>query len=247
MLPFSTTSDLFTVGQLSLPRYGCLTVQEAIAFDDLLTEQADLLEPDSPVEAMDFFTPVLATLILISRHKPSWSMQTVKRFFSPDELEAIANFALGERRRWKDSEATATPPGSPGSRQPTDWAAVYWLLQLYFPQEQRFSAEQFGSCPVILIEQAIAASSRLEMERAHRAAVPVSLLGCYTLAGQGIESFEPSHFNPFEKILNQQEALQEVDSAIARTLIGLIDTGRVPSWAIPLIPLEKMRLAAESL
>lgn len=244
MLPFSTAPDLFTVGQVSMPRYGCLTVQEAIAFNDLLTEQADLLEPDSPVEAMDFFIPVLATLILISRHKPSWSMQTVKRFFSPDELEAIANFALGERRHWKDPEAIAEPPRS---SKPPDWAEIYWLLQLYFPQEQRFNAEQFASCPIILIEQAIAASSRLELEpRSHRAAVPVSLLGCYTLAGQGVESFEPSHFNPFEKILNQQEALQEVDSAIARTLIELVDTGQVPSWAIPLIPLGKMRLAAKA-
>jgi len=68
-------------------------------------------------------------------------------------------------------------------------------------------------------------------------------LGTYTLQSQELE---PGHFNPFQRLLNQREALEEINPAIARVLIGLIDAGQGPSWAIPLIPLDKMRLAAKA-
>ncbi len=245
MLPFDSQPQVFTIRKTTMPRYGCLTVQETILFDQLLAEHQDLIDSQSPDAALDFFMPIAATLILISRDSPTWSIATAKNYFTPGELVDIADFALGERRRWKDPIAGPVTSNASQSKRGTDWAEVYWLLKLHYPYEESFCRSNFGSCPVLLVEQAIAASTRLEIERAHRAATPISLLGYYALSGQGVEA-QTSQFNPYEKMLNQRQALQSIDRAIAATVINLLDKGQLPSWVIPLIPIDKMRLAANA-
>lgn len=247
MLPFDAAPEVFEVAGIALPRYGCSTVAEAIAFDSLIAEQAELLDTagdQALLVAALHLNPIIAALILISRNKPGWSLETVRNFFSVEQVGALAEFALGERRRWKVASEAAEP--ATNASKPTDWAEVFWSLQLHYPGDPRFSAERFGGCPIAVIEQALAAATRLELERANRAAQPIALLGFYLLTAQGIKTLEPAHFNPFERALNQQAAAEEIDPAIARTLVGLIDSGRVPSWAIPLIPLGRVRLAARA-
>jgi|GEM_PF-1747667 len=246
MLPFNFAPELFTIGTLSIPRYGCLTVAEAIALDSLLESQSELLSTvgdSAEFVAILHLNPLLASLVLISRHDPNWTLEKTVNTFSLEEIGQIADFTLGERRRWKD---LSNFPTEDGDGKPTDWAEIFWSLQLHYPNETRFNSEHFSSCPILIIEQAITAATRLELERSHRAAIPISLLGVYSLMSQGLKNIEPAHFNPFERMLNQAEAREEIKPEIAQTLIGLVDSGKVPTWAIAMIPLGKMRLAAKA-
>jgi hypothetical protein len=246
LLPFESP-DLISVGRFRLPKLGCLTVQEAIALDDLLTSQGDLIEGSALEQAIAFrlsLQPAIACLLLISRDSAEWTLERVSADLSAEEVEELCDFLLGERRRWADPQKLQQPASS-DPVQPTDWGEIFWVLQLAYPNEPRFSADEFGRCPLVWVEGAIAAFEQQELRRSHRAAVPVSLLGCYTLAAQGVKSLEPGHFNPFERMLNQYAAVEEIDPAIARTLVSELDAGRVPDWAIPMVPIGKFRLAAK--
>lgn len=250
MLPFEPV-QIESIYELKIPKFGSLTVQEAIALDDLfpdiicLLREADTAIGDhSSFVVQQLINPVLACILLVCRHSPAWSMQRLMATFTPVQVEGFANFFLGERRRWQQLDGQSS---SQGDSQPDNWPDVYWDLQLHYPGHPAFvSYPSFLSSPIIVVEQAIAAANRLELERANRAAIPIALLGSYTLRSQD-QDLEPGHFNPFQRLLNQQQAVEQINPAIARTLIGLVDAGQVPSWAIPLIPLGKMRLAADAI
>jgi len=256
MLPFDPVQSEEICG-LEIPKFGCLTVQESITLDDLFQDLTCLLhEADAALGNRSSFVvqqlvnPVLASILLVCRHNAAWSMQRVMAAFTPVQVEGLANFFLGERRRWQplDGQGSSQRDGQGGGQsngKPDNWPDVYWGLQLHYPGHPAFvSYPAFLSSPIIVVEQAIAAANRLELERANRAAIPIALLGSYTLRSQDLE---PGHFNPFQRLLNQQQAVEQINPAIARTLIGLVDAGQVPSWAIPLIPLGKMRLAADAI
>jgi hypothetical protein len=79
-------------------------------------------------------------------------------------------------------------------------------LQLLYPNEKRFAAESFGNCPTLLIEQAMQAAEQAELERLHKQAVPLGALGQIVAVGNGWKDAPTSYCNPYEGILQKQEA-----------------------------------------
>lgn len=239
MLPFETldATEPFQVAGFSLPRYGCVTVNEAIALDSILNDESiqELLDSGT-IAAEIFLQQLLTTILLISRDSPSWTLEDVQAL-SLDELWALSTFLLEEktRKRREDEDGEAG--------KPIDWAELYWLTQLYYPHEPRFNRENFGSCPIILIEQALEAYREQELLRQDRQAVPIALMGAY-LMKPNFKDPQPDWINPYGKVLKQREARAEMPKSVAQCFLDLCKEGLMPPWVVASADIDRIRLAA---
>lgn len=247
MLPFETFGgeEPLVLGDIQIPRYGCLTVQEAIAFEQVISSGQPLMEAGGGAIATLHFQPILVGLLLISRHSPAWTLERVQRELTANQIREGCDFLLGERRRWRDLEELPKPQEGSQTAKSTDWAEIFWKLQLHYPNEPRFSAAAFGNCPLLAVEAALGAIEQRQLEQANLAAIPIGLLGCYLLSAQGAKDMLPEHFNPYARLLNQQQAKDEVDPEVAKTFLELLAAGQVPGWVTPIANLGKLRLAAK--
>lgn len=109
----------------------------------------------------------------------------------------------------------------------------------------RFNAENFGNCPTLLLEQAMQAAEQVELERLHKQAVPLGALGQIVAVGNGWKDAPTSYCNPYEGILQKQEARRIVPVAVARLFLQLLQEKKVPGWVVSEIDLELIRNAAE--
>jgi hypothetical protein len=99
--------------------------------------------------------------------------------------------------------------------------------------------------PTLLIEQAIGAAEQVELERLHKQAVPLGALGQIVAVGNGWKDAPTSYCNPYEGILQKQEARRIVPHQAARLFLQLLQEKRVPGWVVSAIDLELVRNAAE--
>lgn len=219
-------------------------MNEAIALEQLLRSDGveELLRLS--IEASSANRTVraaLTTILLLYRHSPTWTLEEVL-LLSDAELESASDFLLNERCRWKEPEP---PTDDTPKSKPIDWADLYWRVQQLYPHDRRFSAEQFGRCPLLLIEEALEAANQRELEQASIAATPIALLGVHLLAAQGAKDPRVEWINPFQGILAEQGAKESIDPAVARTFLALSSEGAVPGWVLEIADVEMLRLAAK--
>lgn len=249
LYPYESTSPLpsLELGEFTISGYGCLTVAESIAFDRFINEEAiavlEAAQPHTEAIATGYLHTVLTTLLLISRHDPKWTIAKVEQQFSPDQLQSAADFVLGERRRWKDFEPP-TEPDEDTKPEPLDWMKLRLRLAAEYPGEASFTREGFGDCPLILVEAALEALNDRELQAANAAAIPIALLGTYLLNAKGCDKAEPAWINPYEKILLQRSAKSEIEAESAKLFLELCAASKVPAWAVAIVDVEKLRLAA---
>lgn len=251
LYPYEFTDPLPTLelGDILISGYGCLTVAESIAFDRFISNEAiELLEmatPHTEAIATTYLQTVLATILLVSRHQPTWTLARVQQQLTPDQIQQASDFLLGERRRWK--EADEPPPEPPSEAKTTaklDWSKLRLRLAAAYPGEASFTRDGFGNCPLIVVEQSLEALNERELQACNAAALPIALLGTYLLQAEGVEKAEPSWINPFEQVLLERAAKSEVDPIAAKLFLQLCAEAKVPPWAVAAVDVEKLRLAA---
>ena len=249
MLPFESPRSLepLQVGALALPRYGSLTVNEALALEDL-SESGDLKAIATLsvfVEGADTLTQaILATLLLVSRDHSGWTLESTLNLPS-EQIRSICEFLLNERDRWGEVKAEVDKREYQSfKRSAFDWGALFWRMQRLYPHEARFSARNFGNCSIAQIEQALEAANQLKLEQASSDSQALALLGVSLLSVQGCKDVKPEWFNPFGLELKQQAAKAEIDPAAAKTFLELTRSGDVPGWAIEVLGEQFSRLRA---
>lgn len=236
MLPFSLVGELRQAisPEISLPVYESLTVSEAKALEQLFTPELEaLLASELGIAASLHARIALAAVLLVSRHDASLTLAQVAQM--PLEVIASASdFLLAER-----SGMTGRGDGAP-----TDWADLYWSLQRHYPHEPRFSAERLGDCPMALIEQALKSQAKERLEQLAADAAAIALHGAYSLRASGVKEPQVEWFNPWSRLVEQNEARNEIDPETARLFLELSAESAVPAWAVGLVDVEKMRRAA---
>lgn len=109
------------------------------------------------------------------------------------------------------------------------------------PTDERFSAEQFGFQPVWLILQAIEHGSKHRSEQLHLEELGISTLtACFVNANRDPKKGEPAKPSDFWYFASQ--AFQDkIDPVVADTFFALVAEEKIPSWAVALAPIEKLR------
>lgn len=107
-----------------------------------------------------------------------------------------------------------------------------------------WSFENFGSQPIALVEQALEVAAQRHLELANRAAAPIANGWVAQMQMKGVKNPRSSWINPYEDQLAQIQAKAEIPQAVARTFLKQNKLGNVPSWALRLVDLEKIKLAA---
>jgi len=105
-------------------------------------------------------------------------------------------------------------------------------LQLYFPNDARFNADNFAYQPLVLIFQALRAIDKHLLENANQNAIPIAGLGVATLSSQGVKNPKIEWFNPYSKMLQSfDESVTQIPDYVSDTFSQLSREGKVPSWA----------------
>lgn len=231
-----------------LPRYGSLTVGEFLTLESLLNEEF-LAELDNPLGAIVFqphITAVLASVLLISRDRPTWTYDEIQ-LLQPETRQECADFLLGERRRWEDlkspqGEVTAQDKGKGGG---IDWDVVYVRLSTAMPNDPRWTPERFAGVPIVDIERAIAILNQQDLMRRYNDAVALSLNTCYLLMVNGNKNIKPDDCNPWSAEIKRQRAKEEIPQWGAREFVRLLKAEQVPPWVMAIAPVQDIRWAAE--
>ena len=117
-------------------------------------------------------------------------------------------------------------------------------MQISFPNEERFSAENFGNTPIWVIEQALFYLNRFELEKASMLATPIASLGMSYCIHKGVKNPDPAWFNPFESKLFKQTASEIVDPRAAKTFLDLAASAKLPSWVGQYVDIQLIRAAS---
>lgn len=254
LLPFETPTPPtpLELGGLSVPRYGSLTVWESMVLERFIATdyQAAIALATGELStaiAASYLQTVLAAVLLISRHSPTWTLERVGAELSPEQISMAAEFLLNERRRWQDPKPEQSPKEGQPSEEPAelDWARLFRRLQLGYPGDRWFSSENFGNCPLILIEQALEQLQERELQAASTAATPIALLGVYLLSAQGVKRPKPEWINPFQRLLDKRQAKQVIPPEAAQTFLALTAENKVPGWVLSFVDIDAIRLTAE--
>lgn len=117
-------------------------------------------------------------------------------------------------------------------------------MKIAYPTEERFSAESFGDCSIIFVEQALKAIEDRDLAVADYQALPVALLGELFARSKGVEGANTEYFNPYQALLYKRNAKEAIGTEIARTFLQLTNQKRVPSWVVEIVDLKLIRAAA---
>lgn len=233
----------------TVPRFGCLTLWEHLAIEKRMDElRADMEDPIAAVALMPVINSFLAGVLLLSR-KSTWPLEKLDQL-KPETRQAIADFTLGERRRWQslepaqDAEDEGDRPQQTQTPDPIDWNQIFVRLASAMPGDPRWRADAFAQTPMAQIEGAIAALNQVELQRASRDAMPMALGFCYLLKAQGVKRIEVSDLEPYGKELKLQSEAAKIPREAAQLLRQLIKSGECPPWASNMIPPDVLERAA---
>jgi hypothetical protein len=85
---------------------------------------------------------------------------------------------------------------------------------------------------LVLIEQALDAIYKHQLQQYNYQSVAIANLGCYLLKVQGVKKPETDWINPFPKIIEKHYAQANFDAEVAQTFMDLAKTGSVPRWVL---------------
>lgn len=226
---------------ITVPKYGSLTVRETIALDQFLNPEMLAFLDESELLATLYLRTVLAALLLVARHSPHWNLNMAAELPLDVKMDVSA-FLLGERNQWKTE--TPKPREDDAELKPIDWDEMFLRLQNLYPTVEQFRAERFLDCPVALIEKALTVHQQQELQRMNLNAAPIALLGVYLLSAQGAKNPQTRWINPFERMIAKSEAKDTIEPELAQFFLAQTKAGKVPGWAIEQVDVDKIRLAA---
>lgn len=241
MYPFQTLiSDppLELEGVGSIPRFGCLTLNEWFSLNAVLP-QALTLQTNNPIAHLlidRHLCLILTTILLVSRDDPGWTLDLVNEL-PLEQLRAAAEFFLNEKDRWGES---AKDDGDDRPTKETDWSAIFWRLHGAFPGY--FSADRFANLPLAVIESAVDSLNERELQQLNAMALPIAQHGMSLLTAQGFKDPQPSWINPYGRILEKREARSTIPVEVARCFLELCKAKRVPAWVVEVVEVDRFRL-----
>jgi len=220
-------------------------LNEAWALEDFLGSSLNTLGGlAATVEGDRLLQCILTTILIVSRCDRHWTLDQ-SLGLPDDQIQAAAEFFLGERRRWRDENDETREPDEPQQNASEfDWGLLYRRLQLAYPNDPDFSKAGFANCPIVRIEQSLEAHQQVELERNYRESQAIALVGAYLLSAKGMKDAKTELFNPFERTLNVREAKRSIDGAAARLFLELVTDGKVPGWTVAIVDVGVVRLAA---
>lgn len=233
MLPFDVydliepQGEPLRLGKIEIPCYGSLTPQEYEAFQQI------------PV-----VTNQDVTVILLKRVFKDFSreelLELVAQLPSQYQIKA-AEFFINESRQWQE---VATSAGK--KQQKVKWQEIFWMLQIHYPSDPRFTKENFGNTPIWIIEQAVAAVRVNRTSNAYLASLAPAVTSYVVAAANGAKRANPDDFNPVAKILKQDCAQKEIPAQAATVFLELARENRIPGWVAQQVDVESIRMAAEA-
>lgn len=242
LLPFETFSPLqpLQIGDISIERYGCLTPSESIALEQIVQPMAiDLSELSALLsdETTRELQVLLASILLICRHSPRWTLAEVKSEFEPEEITQAAGFLLDEQRTWASRPQKSEVNGNGGDTpdrsaalEPMDWGRVFWKLQRTYPSDDRFRADRFGTTPIAVIERALELANEFELERLEAESRAIANVGVTLAAANGAKHPSTRWYNDWESIAFVRGAKATIPTQAAKSYLALQKIGRVPEW-----------------
>lgn len=96
-----------------------------------------------------------------------------------------------------------------------------------------------------LIQSALEAIQRLQIEEGDRHSKALSMFGADYFRSHGEKKIDSDRYNPFGRVMKIQQAKEQVDPDTAKTFVKLIQSGKVPDWVVKLIDFELIQDAAE--
>lgn len=118
---------------------------------------------------------------------------------------------------------------------------MFWRVRHYWPDDIRFSDRLFGFQPTWLIIQALHYGAKLRGEELHLQELGIATLSalfCQANSdpkkGDRVKPADFFHFAP-------SEDKDKIDPVVADTFFALVAEEKIPSWAIALAPIEKLR------
>lgn len=242
--PFSD-SQFLQVGDLRIPRFGCLTVNEVLFLDDLRTQQLQVFEAGG-LEGDLLLQQILATMVLAGRVSTSWRLAEVQALLNPIEILLLASFLI-EEHTCEDSKNQAKALAKGEELPAIDWAELFWKVQRLHPHEPRFNADNFGNCPTKWIEQVLRIAEEQEIERLAAEARAIANLGVAYSQVHGVQNPKTRHFNDFEALLFRKTALKAIEPTTALSFMALHRKGKIPDWIYEVTDLELVRASAATL
>lgn len=114
-------------------------------------------------------------------------------------------------------------------------------MRYYWSDDIRFSSDNFGFQPTWLIIQALHYGAMLRGEKLHLQELGIATLSalfCQANSdpkkGDRVKPSDFWHFLPFED-------KDKIDSVVADTFFALVAEEKIPSWAVAIAPIEKLR------
>lgn len=244
MLPFnSPIAPLpLSIEGLTIPRYGSLTVNECLSLQQLsgLLQDSEGFDSELGSALLSWHLQcVLATLLINSRVDKDWTLEK-SQALKLESLAAIVQLFLEERDR------PSRKPSKPSKQkdEPIDWADVYCRLRLLYPTESRLNQENFGDCPIELIERYLETAREVEIERLSNEAQAVANLGVWTAAANGAKNPQARWFNAFENVLFVKESVEKFPPEMAASFMQLHKKGKIPFWVEEFVELDVVKASA---
>ena len=121
---------------------------------------------------------------------------------------------------------------------------MFWILQLYYPNDQRFTPQNFGRCPVSIVLQAVSTYEAERLKTLEYQARPIGKLGSLVCRLAGNKDPKDEWVNSYALIQQAKEVRSEIPQTAAQTFLTLHKQGKVPSWVMAMVDLDRMKLAA---
>lgn len=234
----SLSAEFLILEGVRIPKYGSITLQEYL----FLREYFATPKPsyDGALQLLADFQQrqILATLLLISRSSPTWTLAEVTELFTVEQVYALSDWLMGEWLRWKTPAKTQDTEGE-GKQVEIDWEAVYWRLQLWYPGHPQFSTEDaFLRCPLTTIEKACDIYMAQRRQELHLQELGLATLTAITVNCHKSAKSRPSKPSEFFYFASDELLLP---SAICNGFWLLAQRGLIPNWAIQIAPVEDLK------
>jgi len=95
-----------------------------------------------------------------------------------------------------------------------------------------------------VISLALKKLAKIKAEQQAQLAEPLAIAMTYWSASKGVKDAKTIWFNPWRMALEKQCALESVDELTAKTFMGFMQQGKVPSWVMRYVPMDIISLSA---
>jgi len=118
-------------------------------------------------------------------------------------------------------------------------------LRLNYPSDDRFNSDNFADQPLVIIEQALEAIGKREIELGNLIATPISRAMLYILSSKGVKrpERELNSINPYAQAIESEIAKKKYSKEFAQTFLKLLKDGKIPHWVASAIDIETINLA----